>query len=319
MDELAAVLQAQDGVVSRRQLLAGCGLDRTAAARLVRRRDLVEVHRGVYVDHTGPLTWQQRAWAAVLWAWPAALAGESALRAYEGPGRRTRETRSVSVVVDRARRLTPPAGIDVRRQADLDAVVRWNLGPPRVGYEHAVIDVASRATDSLALVARLSEASGSRRTTASRLRAVVDEHAWLPHRRLLEAVLDDVAAGACSVLEREYLVRVERAHALPTGRRQVLARNAGRTMWQDVAYAAWGLVVELDGRFDHVVLLDRDRDLERDLAGAVEGRQTVRLGYGQVMGRPCVTARAVGGVLAARGWGGQVGRCAQCGAPDQPG
>jgi len=34
--------------------------------RLVRRRDLTRLLRGVYVDHTGEPTWQQRAWAAVL-------------------------------------------------------------------------------------------------------------------------------------------------------------------------------------------------------------------------------------------------------------
>ena len=35
------------------------------------------MHNGVYVDHTGPLTWLQRAWAGVLAVWPAALTAES--------------------------------------------------------------------------------------------------------------------------------------------------------------------------------------------------------------------------------------------------
>ena len=42
------------------------------------RKELVVLFPGVYVDHTGRASWIQRAWGAVLYAWPAALAGESA-------------------------------------------------------------------------------------------------------------------------------------------------------------------------------------------------------------------------------------------------
>jgi Transcriptional regulator, AbiEi antitoxin len=76
---LDSLVAEQEGVVSRRQALA-CGLTDNDIARLVRRREWARVHDGVYVNHTGPLTWLQRAWAAVLFHWPAALAGSSALR-----------------------------------------------------------------------------------------------------------------------------------------------------------------------------------------------------------------------------------------------
>ena len=282
-------------------------MDRTAVARLVRRRELVEVLRGVYVDHTGPTSWQQRAWAAVLWAWPAALAGQSAWRAFEGPGRRSREVERLHVVVERHRRLTAPPGIVLHRRSGFADRVLWNLGPPRVRLEEAVLDVA------------LAAAAGGRRTTSARLRAALDGRPWVPRRALIGAVLDDVEAGSCSVLEREYLARVERPHGLPVGRRQARAEHRGRTMWQDVAYEEWGLVVELDGRFDHVVMTDRDRDLDRDLATAAAGGQTLRLEYGQVLSRSCATADRVARVLASRGWSGATQRCGKCGAPDQPG
>lgn len=68
MDEISRLLRDQGGVVARRQLLDLDGVDRVEVTRMLRRRDLTEVHRGVYVEHTGPLTWSQRAWAAVLWA-----------------------------------------------------------------------------------------------------------------------------------------------------------------------------------------------------------------------------------------------------------
>ena len=78
---LLAVLRRQSGVIARRQVLAA-GASDNDIERWVRRHEWAPVHRGVFVDHTGPPTWDQRAWAAVLAFAPAALSGESALRAH---------------------------------------------------------------------------------------------------------------------------------------------------------------------------------------------------------------------------------------------
>ena len=78
---LARMLGQQDGVVSRSQVLAAGG-DDVLIERMIRQRRWARVHPGVYIDHTGPLGWDQRAWAAVLYAAPAALSGRSALRAH---------------------------------------------------------------------------------------------------------------------------------------------------------------------------------------------------------------------------------------------
>ena len=82
---LLSLLVDQDGVVSRRQALQA-GLAGHDVTRLLRRRALVPIHAGIYVDHTGEPSWQQLAWAAVLLHWPAALTHGSAMRAAEGPG-----------------------------------------------------------------------------------------------------------------------------------------------------------------------------------------------------------------------------------------
>jgi len=81
------LLVDQDGVISRRQVV-GNGLDDNFIERNVRRRKWARVHRGVYVNHTGPPTWMQRAWAAVLFHWPAVLSHECAV--YPGDVLRTR-------------------------------------------------------------------------------------------------------------------------------------------------------------------------------------------------------------------------------------
>lgn len=307
MDEVASLLARQDGVIARAQA-RDAGMSRTAIARALRRRDWVAVHPGVYVEHTGPLTWEQRAWAAVLRCRPAALCARSALGPHEGP---------IEVAVDRHRHLDEPDGVRLHRMTGFDERVQWNLGPPRVRYEEAVLDLAARAPDALAAVAVLADACGGRRTTAARLRACLDARPRLARRAFLRGVLDDVALGTCSVLEHGYLDLVERPHRLPTGNRQHRRR---RGVVEDVEYPELDMVVELDGLLFHGSVRQRDRDLDRDLEHVVErAGTTLRLGYGQVFREPCRTAMRLAKVMRRLGWTGEATRCENCGGPDQPG
>jgi hypothetical protein len=130
------IIVDQSGLIARRQAL-GAGLSTSDIARRIRRREWAMVHPGVFVDHTGELSWLQRAWAAVLFSWPAALCHESAIRAAEGPGRRDRDDAVVHVAVARSRNLVAPPGVRLHRSTGLLENVRWNLGPPRVRYEDA--------------------------------------------------------------------------------------------------------------------------------------------------------------------------------------
>jgi len=309
MNTVAAVLADQDGIISRRQALQG-GMTRAEIAGRLKRREWVKVHPGVYAAQTGRLSWQQQAWAAVLALWPAALSHESSLRAFEGPGRRGRDTARIHVAVARGRNLVAPEGVRVHRVGRLDGRVQWNLSPPRIRYDDAVLDVAAAATCELDGIAALADACGSRRTTATRLLERLAARVWIARRAWLVGILGDVAEGTCSVLEHAYLDRVERPHGLPTGRRQTDAEADGRAMFRDVEYDE--VVVELDGRLFHDDAAARDRDLERDLDTVLEGKDTIRLGYGQVLERGCSTAMKVGAVLRARGWTGTPKVCPKC-------
>lgn len=310
---LPALLADQAGVVSRRQLRAA-GLADHDVRRLVRRRELVALHPGVYVDHTGPLTWQQRAWSAVLFAWPAALHGASAIRADRGPGYRAEETRGpVDVVIDHSRRVRPVPLVRVHRVVDLDAQVRWNLGPPRQRHEDAVLDVAIRArrVSVLDAVAVLTDAVNARCTTAGRLQAALDRRSRVPARPWWQLFLDDLAQGTCSVLEHAYLTRVERPHGLPRGERQRRVVAVSGVVYRDVEHGR-GFVVELDGRIVHGAAATWDADRERDLDAALAGDRTTRLSYGQVCDRPCETAAKVALLLQRAGWAGRPRRCPRC-------
>lgn len=306
MDPLRPLLARQSGVVARRQALAA-GLEPHDLRRLVRRRELAAMFPGTYVDHTGRPTWLQRAWAALLvcgahqvdggWG-GAALAGASALRAADGPGR-GEDAGPIVVAVPRERRVHAPAGIVVVRTGRLEERVRWNLAPPRMSYDEAALDVALGCRDELDAVAAIARAVQGRHTTASRMQEALARRARAPRRTFLEGVLADVAGGTCSVLEREYAVRVELPHGLPRGRRQLRAGTQSGVVYRDNAYDE--LLIELDGRLFHDTAEQRDADHERDLDAAVAGQGSVRLTWGQVVGRPCSTASKLSRLLGLHG------------------
>jgi hypothetical protein len=224
------------------------------------------------------------------------------MRAAEGPGSRRPES-PIHLAVHRVRRVEPPSGLIVLRTDRLDEQVLWNLGPPRLRYEEAAIDVAAAAATDFRALDALSRAIQSRRTTAQRMLDSARRRTRLARRDWIECVLADIAAGVCSVLEHGYLQRVERPHGLGDPGRQVLDRLGAGSVYRDVRYRC-GLVVELDGRLFHDTTDQRDRDFDRDLDTAAEGSSTVRLSYGQVFDRPCWTAVRVARVLRLHGWSG---------------
>lgn len=308
--EIDRLLDLQSGVVSRRQVLAAGG-SANDIRRRVRRRQWARIHPGVFVDHTGPPTWEQRAWAAVLTVAPAALSHESAIQAPRLVSGHLPGDGPIHVAVDRRRTVDAPDGVLLHQLACLEPKVQWNLAPPRVRIEQAVLDVAVAAADDFAAIAALSAVVQSRQTTAARIRAALDSRSRIPRRAFLASVLDDVAAGTCSALEHGYLDRVERPHGLPSAARQLRASARG-TVYRDADYAAYALLVELDSRLFHDSTTARDRDLDRDLDAAVDGKRTVRLGWGQVFGRPCATATRVAALLRQGGWTGTITACANC-------
>jgi hypothetical protein len=304
VDEISRLLRNQSGVISRRQVLQH-GARPADIERALRRREWVRLLPGVFVDHTGQPSWVQRAWAGVLHYEPAALGGMSALRAVAGPGwRRQPDHLPVEIAVDVRRNVKRIDGFRPVRRSGLDTDVPWNASPPRIRVEAAALDVASAAPSELDVIGALADICQGRNTTARRLIDALDARERIPRRRWLRAVLLDIAEGSHSVLEHAYLVRVERAHGLPRRIRQRTGQ-VGPKRYRDVEYTDFGLEVELDGRLFHDSADGRDADLDRDVDAALEGLGTVRLGWGQVFGRPCRTAGRIAILLQQRGWQGR--------------
>jgi hypothetical protein len=309
LDPVADLLSQQDGVVSRRQLL-DAELTQAQVDTLLRRRDLVVVHPGTYLSHTGTPTWSQRCWAAVLYAGRSALHLGSALHQ---PGRGADPSGPIHLAVDWTRRVAPQPGVHLHRVRDLDDLVRWNLSPPRVRLEVAAVETAHRAPDDLAAISALAAVVGARRTVPRRLELEMERRGRLRRRGLLTDLLADLDRGTHSVLEHGYLVRVLRPHGLPqpTSQQEVVSTAVG-TEYRDAAHADLDLVVELDGQL-HDGSEARDDDADRDLDDLAKGRVTPRLRYRQVFGTPCRTASRLAVLFAARGWGGTPRSCCEPG------
>ena len=303
LDRFADLLASQDHVIARRQLVAGQARPHEIQRWL--RRELVVRQPGVYVAHTGPLTWRQRVWAAVLAASPPSC----------GARRRCGGTSSATVRWMRSFTWAGPTptpgaaeGVHLHRRVRLDERAHWQREPPIERYEDAAIEVSLASTARADRLEVLARAVRERRTTAHRLLEVAATRPPSPDRDWIMRVLRDLAAGACSVLEQGYAELVERAHGLPTARRQTAGRSSAGLVYRDAAYDD-GLLVELDGRLAHDSAKQRDADFERDLDAALAGRDTRRLTYGQVFDRPCSTAGKIGRLLATHGWRGRPTRC----------
>ncbi|WP_084100859.1 type IV toxin-antitoxin system AbiEi family antitoxin domain-containing protein [Nocardioides luteus] len=307
--QLESQRRMQDGVLTHAQLVAA-GLTRADLARMQRRNELRRVHPRVYVDHTGPLNWHQRAWAAVLYAAPAYLYGPSA-----EPPRTEQLARPgfvpgpIHVAIDQSRRVKTQPGIVIHRITNLESHA-YGGTPPRLRLEDNALAMAHEARSDIDTVASLANVVGRSYVTPDSLRAALHRFPSLRRRAWIATIIDDLESGTHSVLEHGYLTKVERAHGLPQSDRQVPRISPSGSQFRDVEYEAYGLVVELDGALGHDTWRDQARDADRALDDlAATGAVTARLRWHQVYDSPCRTALSLVRILRSRGWAGRPVAC----------
>ncbi|MEU8221585.1 hypothetical protein [Kribbella sp. NPDC048915] len=286
---LAVLIHEQQGVVARVQLIAA-GLSDLDVRRRLRGRRWQTIHPGVYLTHTGPIGYDERRLAALLYAGPEAAwshytaAEQLGLIPSDGG-------RPVYVTIPWRRRVRPRPNLVITRSShweDRLAVVV----PPRTRPAESVLDIvgiSNTLDDAAAIVA---EACQSGRLRAGQVLDALANRRGLRHGAALRPILADVASGTHSLLELRYLRDVERAHGLPSGQRQ----RAVDGEFTDVAYLPYELLVELDGRF-HFAPARRWRDLDRDNRAALRSERTLRYGWLDITSRPCAAAVQVLQVL----------------------
>lgn len=303
--ELLALARLQSGVVSREQAL-GLGMGRHGIQRLLAAETWVAMHRSVYLIPAMPEpAWQSWAWAGVLIGGSGARLGGLAAGYLHGLVDEPPEL--IHVWVDPRRRVRAHGRWLFRREVGYRSERSFG-SPPRLGVEETVIDLChgggpERVPHWVAKSVQI------RKTTVPRLRTTLEGRERVRHRRLLEAILADVAEGAETPLEIDYLNKVERAHGLPIGHRQ--RRLKGSKYITDVWYWEFSQLVELDGRLGHVGI-GAFRDMWRDNEHLMEGQATLRYGWYDMAGRPCAIAGQVAIVLARAGWTGTLKRCPNC-------
>jgi very-short-patch-repair endonuclease len=215
----------------------------------------------------------------------------------------------IHVTIPQSRRIKQCLeGVVVHRSRHSGLTRQSNRTPPRTRIEDTVLDLVAAAKSLDDATGWIAAACGRRLTTASRLRTAVAARARMRHRHEVLAALDDVESGCHSLLELRYLRDVERAHRLPTAKRQVRHRRDGGYIYNDAHYTDYGLVIELDGGVAHPIE-SRRHDHRRDNVAAERGDSVLHFGWSSVTDWPCEVATRVAAALRRRGWAGTPRRC----------
>ena len=182
----------------------------------------------------------------------------------------------------------------------------WIL--PRTSVEETVLDLVAAARTFDDAYGWISRAVGRRLTTPQALGKALTGRSRMRWRGWITSALEDAADGVHSPLERNYVHGVERAHGLPTARRQAGRRLGSGMRYLDNLYEDYGVCVELDGLAAHPPE-SRWRDARRDNANLALGTTTLRYGWPDVTERRCATAAEIAAVLRRNGWQGTPRRC----------
>lgn len=308
------VLDDQCGVISVAQLEA-VGLSASFAQERVRSGRWQRPHRGVYVVYNGELDRRTTIWAAIVRCGAGAVASHQTAAELDGLCDKAAELVHVTVGSDRQVRVRPSEGIRVHYSARLSQRRHPAKSPPRTRFEETVLDLVAASKNGQAAASWVIAAVRKRMTTTQRLVAAMANRKKMRWRRMVQAMLHDVAAGVQSMLELEHLWKVERAHGLPRGVRQRRVSHGNRVIWVDVDHDEFSLRIELDGRLGHVGE-GAFRDRRRDNHATVDGKATLRYGHAEVFGTPCDVAAEEAGVLRDLGWDGTPHRCgSECTVP----
>ena len=301
-------VQFQSGVVSRQQAL-DAGFTEKAIEWRLRGGAWQRLHRRAYATFTGVPSREARLWAAVLRVGSGAvLSHETAAeihRLTDKPSARIHI--SVPTGQHPSRRQKIP-GVVIHRSRNLVAEWQppWHL--PRTSVEDTVLDLTAVARSFDDAYGWISAAVGRRLTTPELLGKALAARSRMRWRDWITDALQDAADGVHSPLERHYVRGVERAHGLPTARRQARRRHGSGIRYLDNLYEPYGVCAELDGAAAHPAE-GRWRDTHRDNANVLQGARTLRYGWPDVTEHRCRTAAEVAEILRDRGWTGTLRRC----------
>ncbi len=309
-DEWTAIETNRHGIVDTAQLRA-FGVTRDMIVAQIDGGRWQWVLPRTYATFTGPLSRGARIEAALRYGGPAAVLSH----------RTAAEEWDLVPVADGPVHITVPYGTSAISHPPFVVVHRSRA------YAHIVVErrppLTSRADTAIDMAVQESDARSARMTltqllVTGRVRPVtverrLQERPPLRHRKALHAAVALVRSGVQSVLEERYVLDVEEAHSLPSGRRQGPFAVDGVTLFEDVVYDEVGvrLTVRLDGR-THLLNSVAFRDRRRDNAAELAGRARLIFGWRDLSSDPCGAAREVDAVLRRDGWPTAMKPCPRC-------
>jgi len=300
-------LQGQSAVVSRQQAREA-GFTEAAIRWRLRSGQWRRLYRGSYAAFTGDPSREAKLWAAVLRAGPGAVLSHETAAEVHGIIHKPIGAIHVSVPAERRPGRRKIRGVVIHRARCLMPQWQppWQL--PRTTVEDTVLDLVAKARTFDDAYGWISAAVGRRLTSAELLSKALAGRSRIHWRAWITAALQDAADGVHSPLERNYVYGVERAHGLPTARRQARRRQGSGTKYLDNLYEGYSLCVELDGLVAHPPE-GRWRDVHRDNSNLVQGTETLRYGWPDATANRCRTAEEIAAVLLRRGWKGKPRPC----------
>ena len=271
--ELAA---AQDGVIARRQLV-DLDVRQSEIRRHLRVGRWAERTPTVLTTTTGPLSWEQRLWVAVLHAGGTALIG--GLTGAKVHGLRNWDRDDITVLVDDELAFDEIPGVTffrTRRQLSSWADPTSDL--PLCRIEPAILLFAGYEEHPRTAQGAISAVVQQRLSTPERLRECLDTMKPLRRARDFRQLLGDLAGGAQSLAEID-VGRACREFGLATPQRQRprLDRD-GKRRFTDCEWDlpdGRTLVLEVDGGF-HVEVMNYGDDLKRQRKLTTPRRVVVR-------------------------------------------
>lgn len=293
----------QCGIVTRAQLLS-IGMSPRAFNGYVADGLWQRVDRGTFWTGTAKPPWSALAWSAsTIGGSNALIAGHAAAYLH---GLADESRLPIEVMIPQQQRVTARKYASYIRVDPAQRAYRTLKGLPCVGIDDTVLDLCNSASPR-ETVGWITAAAQRRLTTSARLGDALSRRQRVPQRELIEKLLDDVGGGVHSVIELDYVYRVERAHGLPTARRQ--AHAGSEREWVANLYEECGLIVEVDGRRWHP---DAFRDRARDNLNTRAGHPTLRYGPEEIFVEPSGVAVEVAGQLTQLGWAGFFVPCRKC-------
>jgi very-short-patch-repair endonuclease len=280
---IAALADAQHGVVARRQLL-DAGLSAKAIGLRIRAKRLRPLYRGVYAAGHRALTRDGRWMAAVLACGDGALLSHFDAAALHdlapNRGARIHVTRPST-----AGRAPDPKRIHLHRVGTFrpwEATVVDDI--PVTTTSRTLLDIA-RHLHPAALEEVVERAIRRHRFDLHEVSRSLAAHARQPGAPRLRRLLDDLAerdaARTRSAFERDFLALCH-DHGLP--RPTVNAQVEGLEV--DMLWSDRHLIVELDGYAHHGGRAAFERDRDRDQRLALAGYTVVRVTYRQLNDTP---------------------------------